>query len=82
MRWSNSAACWGGSQPAAHRGLVIQVLSAESPLQVLLLPPYDDEVNERYRCHERGQQPQAVGPDRNSELEQGERQIDRISAKR
>jgi hypothetical protein len=57
----------GGLQPAVRGGLVVQVLGTESSFQVLLFSRYDDVVDERHGCNERGQQPQAVDPDRNSE---------------
>jgi hypothetical protein len=37
-------------------------------------------VDERYHPNERGYQPEAVGPDRDTELEQLERQINRVPA--
>src|SRR5437870_1828300 len=59
-----------GLQPAAHGGLVLAVLSPEFSLQVLLLFRDDDVVDERHRADECGQQPQAVDPARDTELEQ------------
>src|SRR5215470_4972265 len=70
----------GGLQPATHGGLVVQVLGTESSFQILLFSRYDDVMDERHRCNERGEQPQAVDPNRDPELEHRERQIDRVPA--
>jgi hypothetical protein len=69
-----------GLQPAAHGRLIVQVLRTESPFGVLLFSPYDDIVDQRHRPDECGQQPHTVDPDRDTELEHGERQIDRVPA--
>jgi hypothetical protein len=69
-----------GLQPSAHGGFVVQVGRAEPPLQVPLFPRNDDPVDEAHRRDERRDQPQAVGPDRDAELQQRERQVDACSA--
>jgi hypothetical protein len=69
----------GRLQPATHRRLVVQVLCTEFPLQVLLFSQYDNIVDKGHGADERGQQPHAVDPDRDTKLEQRERQIDRIA---
>jgi len=69
-----------GLQAAADGRLIVQVLSTEFPFQVLLFSPYDDIVDQRHRPDECSQQPHAVDPDRDTELEHGERQIDRVPA--
>src|SRR5882672_3829542 len=69
-----------GLQPAAHGRLIAQVLRTESPFEVFLFSPYDEVVHERRRRDERRQQPHAVEPHRDTQLEQGERQIDRVPA--
>ena len=58
-----------GLQPAAHGRLIVQVLRTEFPFQVLLFSPYNDIVDQRHRPDERSQQPHAVDPDRDTELE-------------
>src|SRR5207247_8222663 len=60
--------------------LIVQVLHTEFPFKVLLFSRYDDTVDECHRPDERGQQPHAVDPDRDTELQQRKRQIDRVSA--
>ena len=62
-----------GLQPAAHGRLILQVLRTEFPFKVLLFSPYDDVVDQRHRPDECSQQPHAVDPDRDTELEHGER---------
>jgi hypothetical protein len=59
---------------------MVQVLRTEFPCQVLLFSQYDDIVDQRDRPYERGQQPHAVDPTRDTKLEHGERQIDRVTA--
>src|SRR5262249_14338260 len=44
------------------------------------LLPYDEIVDQRHRADECSQQPHAVDLDRDTELEQGELQIDRVPA--
>jgi hypothetical protein len=80
MRRSFPAASLGSLQPAAHGRLIVQVLRTEFPFQVLLFSRYDDIVDQRDRPYKRGQQPHAVEPDRDTKLEHGERQIDRVPA--
>ena len=58
-----------GLQPAAHGRLILQVLRTEFPFKVLLFSPYDDVVDQRHRPDECSQQPHAVDPDRDTELE-------------
>src|SRR5215831_9424568 len=72
----------GGLQPTADGPLIVHVLRTEFPFQVLLFSRYDDRVDQRHRTNERSQQPHAVDPDRDTELEQGERQIDRVPTSR
>jgi hypothetical protein len=67
-------------QPAAHGRLIVQVPRTEFPLQVPLFSRYNDIIHQRHRTEERCQQPHAVDPNRDTELEQGERQIDRVPA--
>src|SRR5215468_923238 len=76
----NSSRWLGDLQPAADGRLIFQVLGTEFPFQVLLFFRYDDSVDQRHRSHECSQQPHAVDPDRDTELEYGERKIDRVPA--
>ena len=69
-----------GLQPAAHGRLIVQVLRTEFQFQVLLFSPFEDIVDQRHCPDECSQQPHAVDPDSDTELEHGERQIDRVPA--
>jgi hypothetical protein len=70
----------GRLQPATNRSLVGQVLGRESRLQVTLLSRNDDERHERHGDEEREEQAETVDPQRDPELEEGEGQIDGVSA--
>lgn len=67
-------------QPATHGSLVGQVLGRKACLQVSLFSRDDHERHDRNRCHERDEQPEAVDPERDPEVEKREGQIDGVPA--
>ena len=69
-----------GLHAAADGRLILQALHTEFPFQVPLFSRHDHVVDQRHRPDEGSQQPNGVDPDRDTELEQGERQLDRVPA--
>jgi hypothetical protein len=67
-------------QPATHRSPIGQVVRREAGLQVPLL---SRDNHKRHQCHgwnESDEQPKTVDPECDAELEERERQINRIAA--
>src|SRR3990172_7202567 len=67
-------------QPAAYGRLVGEVLFPEASREIALLARDDTVRHDQQRDGERGEEPGAVRPDRDPEVEQRESQVDRVSA--
>src|SRR5215831_2059069 len=65
-------------QPTAHGTFVIQVVGTEPPFEVPLLSWDHDGGHEGHGRDECGDQPHAVDPTRDPQLQEGERQVDRV----
>src|SRR5262249_58544201 len=67
-------------QPPAHGTLVIHVVGTEPPFEVPLLSWDHDGGHEGHGRDECGEQPHAVDPTCDPQLEEGERHVDRVPA--
>src|SRR6185503_5893463 len=66
--------------PAAHGVLVFEVLGTEPPFEILLLSRDHYKDHDRVRRDEGRDQPQAVDPDCNPQVQKREREVDRVAA--